>query len=253
MKHILILVLAGASVTASAQTISRSSVAEAAQQLDDVMEITDTVNLRNRIAAAQQLAAASSDMVTRLRLGILYHEAALNFTLLAKTGDKGLAAKSYSLLDSLAQKADPANAFLPIIVSYRASALALIAGETGSLKQLGMAFDLFEIAVKQYAPVSALPEFLRGSVAENLPKWMFRKHRFARIDMNQLIQKYEADSSYATPKLMSFVYWAWANQHQKAKYRTEALRCLDKAIALDKTGKAGKQRAEALKAKLLGK
>lgn len=253
MKHILILAFAAASATASAQTISRSSIAAAAQQLDDVMEITDTVNLRNRIVTAEKLAAASSDMLARIRLGILYHEAALNFTLLAKTGEKGLAAKSYSLLDSLAEKTDTASAFLPFIVSYRASALALMAGETGSLKQLGKAFDLFEIAVKQYSAVCAMPEFLRGSVAENLPKWMFRKHRFARIDMTQLKLKYEADSSYATPKLMSFTYWAWANQHQKAKYREEALRCVDKAIALDTTGKAGKPRAEALKAKLLKK
>lgn len=57
----------------------------------------------------------------------------------------------------------------PFIATYRASALSLVSAETGNLKLLGKAFVLFEDAVENYATVSYLPEFLRGSGAENLP------------------------------------------------------------------------------------
>jgi hypothetical protein len=246
MKQILFASLSFLSISISAQTITRNSVALAGAEIDDVMEITDTIRLRTLLAQAHQHTTDSSGLLQQLRLGILYHEAALNFTFLAQTGEKGLAAKSYSLLDGLAGKTDSTNNFQPYIASYRASALALMAGETGNLKQLNTAFVLFEAAVAKYAGVCALPEFLRGSVAENLPFWMFRKHGFAKTDFEQIKLKYEADSSFASSKLMSFTYWAWANQHKKAKHRAEALRCLHKAIALDPLGTAGRPRAEAL-------
>ncbi|MCU0434940.1 MAG: hypothetical protein MUC87_15900 [Bacteroidia bacterium] len=250
MKQILLIILSLPGSSLGAQTLTRSSVAQAGAQLEDVMEITDTTHLRSRLAQARQTATNTPGFLLQLRLGILYHEAALNFTLLAKTGDKGLAAKSYTLLDSLAAKTDTANSFMPFIASYRASALALMAGETGNLKQLGSAFSLFETAVAKYSAICAMPEFLRGSVAENLPAWMYRKHRYARRDFTEIIRKYEADSSYATPSLMSFTYWAWANAHRKTKYRAEAFRCLNRAVALDKQGIAGRPRAEALKKEL---
>ncbi|MBX2952920.1 MAG: hypothetical protein KF870_10460 [Leadbetterella sp.] len=49
---------------------------------------------------------------------------------------------------------------------------------------------------------------------------------------------------------MSFTYWAWARQHQAAKYREQALHYLNRAIALDPEYKAGRKRAEELKYKM---
>lgn len=51
-------------------------------------------------------------------------------------------------------------------------------------------------------------------------------------------------------KVMSFTYWAWARQHQAAKYREQALHYLNRAIALDPEYKAGRKRAEELKYKM---
>ncbi|MGL5889981.1 MAG: hypothetical protein ACRC3B_08850, partial [Bacteroidia bacterium] len=146
--------------TLTAQNLTRNSVALAGIELEDVMEIIDTTGLRDRVLAAEKIAGESATLASRLRLGILYHEAALNFSFLSKTKDKGWAAKSYFLLDSI-HKADTSSLFHPYTAAYRASALALLAGEKGSLEQLGQAFSLFEIAVKNYADVCALPEFLR--------------------------------------------------------------------------------------------
>ena len=118
------------------------------------------------------------------------------------------------------------------------------------MKLLGNAFTLFNDAVKNYATVSYLPEFLRGSVAENLPWFFFTKKKFAKQDFQSIIDKQNENSEYATWKIMSFSYWAWANQRQSKKYRTQSLAYLDKAIKLDPNYKAGRQKAEDLKAKM---
>jgi hypothetical protein len=95
-----------------------------------------------------------------------------------------------------------------------------------------------------------MPEFLRASVAENLPWFFFSKRKFAKIDFESIISKQNANSEYANWKIMSFTYWAWANQHQRKKHRTQALSYLDKAIALDPNYKGGRQRSEKLKIEL---
>ena len=139
---------------------------------------------------------------------------------------------------------------MPFIASYRASALSLVGAETKKLKLLGEAFTLFGDAVKKYADVSYLPEFLRGSVAENLPWFFFTKRKFAKQDFQSIISKQDKNSDYANWKIMSFTYWAWAKQHQGNKYRNQAINYLDKAISLDPNYKAGRTKAEQLKLKL---
>ena len=139
---------------------------------------------------------------------------------------------------------------MPFIASYRASALSLVGAETKKLKLLGEAFSLFNDAVKNYATVSYLPEFLRGSVAENLPWFLFSKRKFAKQDFQSIIDKQDKNSEYANWKVMSFTYWAWAKQRQSKKYRTQSLAYLDKAILLDRNYKAGRQKAEDLKTQM---
>lgn len=135
---------------------------------------------------------------------------------------------------------------LPFITSYCASALALHATETKKLKFLDEAFSLFQKAVTTYAAVSYLPEFLRGSVAENLPWYFFAKRRCASHDFQSIIDKYTENAAYANWKVMSFTYWARAKQQSGKKHRAQALAYLEQAIELDPHYKAGRAKAEEL-------
>jgi hypothetical protein len=160
---------------------------------------------------------------------------------------KGYAKKSFDILTELLEDTNTTKELLPFVSSYRASSLSLVGGETMKLKLVGEAFKLFQTSVDNYAAISYLPEFLRGSVAENLPWVFFFKKKFAKLDMQSIIDKQEKNNHYANSKIMSFVYWAWANQHQGKKYRKQALIYLDKAIALDPHYLGGRKRAELLK------
>jgi hypothetical protein len=127
----------------------------------------------------------------------------------------------------------------------------LISAETKKLKLLGKSFDEFKDAVEKYGSASYCPEVLRGSVAENLPWFFFSEVKFAKTDFQSIIEKQIQNPDYASTKIMSFVYWAWAKQHQSKKYRAQALAYRDKAIALDTNYQAGRKKAEELKLKLL--
>jgi hypothetical protein len=233
-----------------AQPLDASKVKAYEHQLDDVMEIIDTTALKFQLKEVEAQFQQSPSEIHKVRLGIIYHETALNLGFLAKTRFEGYAQKSYDILSALHLDPQTTIELLPFVSSYRASALSLLAGETMKLGLVGDAFELFEESVQKYGAVSYCPEFLRGSVAENLPRIFFSKRKFAKVDMQSIIDKQRANSGYANWKIMSFVYWAWANQRQGGKYKTQALRYLDQAIALDPDYKAGRQRAEKLKAKL---
>ena len=135
-------------------------------------------------------------------------------------------------------------------MSYRASALSLVGAETKKLKLLGQAFILLSDAVYKYADISYLPQFLRGSIAENLPWFFFTKRKFAKQDFQAVIDKQDKKSDFANWKIMSFTYWAWAKQHQGKKFRNQTITYLDKAISLDPNYKAGRKKSEELKSKL---
>jgi tetratricopeptide (TPR) repeat protein len=188
--------------------------------------------------------------LNKTRLGIIYHETALNLSFFSKTEYKGYAKKSFDILSELFNSSTTVRELMPFIASYRASALSLVGAETKKLKLLGEAFTLFNDAVEKYSDVSYLPEFLRGSVSENLPWFFCTKRKMAKHDFQSIIDKQNANAEYANWKIMSFTYWAWAKQHQSKKYRTQAMQYLDKAISLDPDYKAGRKKAGGLKAKL---
>ena len=219
-------------------------------QLEDVMELTDTTQLKAKLLEVEENEKQSPSEISKLRLAIVYHETALNLSFFSKTKFKGYASKSFDLLSELFNSPNTTRELMPFIASYRASALSLVGAETKKLKLLGEAFSLFSEAVKNYAAISYLPEFLRGSVSENLPWFFFSKRKFARLDFQSIIDKYDIDEKYSNWKVMSFVYWAWAKQRPGKKYKTQSLVYLDKAIALDPNYKAGRAKAEELKYKL---
>jgi len=238
------------SVTAQTQNLDFSKVKAFEHQLDDVMELIDITELKTKLKEVEENYKQNPNEITKARLGIIYHETALNLSFFSKTEFKGYAKKSFDILSELFNSPNTSKELLPFIASYRASALSLVGAETKKLKLLGEAFSLFNDAVKNYATVSYLPEFLRGSVAENLPWFLFSKRKFAKQDFQSIIDKQDKNSEYANWKVMSFTYWAWAKQRQSKKYRTQSLAYLDKAILLDRNYKAGRQKAEDLKTQM---
>ena len=254
MKHILITLTIATmtnihSVNAQQSDFSKVKIIE--HQLDDVMELIDTSNLKVKLKQVEEEYAVHPNEINKARLGIIYHETALNLSFFSKTEYKGYAKKSFDTLSELFDSPNTKKELMPFVASYRASACSLIGAETKKLKFLGQAFTLFADAAEKYADISYLPEFLRGSVAENLP-WIFiAKRKFAKKDFQSIISKQDKNPEYGNWKIMSFTYWAWAKQHQSKKYRNQALNYLDKAILLDLNYKAGRSKAEELKLKFL--
>lgn len=253
MKYKLINLIITAMTVANsltAQQLDFSKVKAYEHQLDDVMELIDTTELKIKLKEVEKQYNQNPTEINKTRLGIIYHETALNLSFLSKTEYKGYAKKSFDTLSGLFSSSSTSKELMPFIASYRASALSLVGAETKKLKLLGEAFDLFNDAVENYSAVSYLPEFLRGSVAENLPWFFFTKRKFAKQDFQSIIDKQDKNNEFANWKIMSFTYWAWAKQRQSSKYKNQSLSYLDKAIALDPNYKAGRKKAEELKAKL---
>jgi hypothetical protein len=250
IASIILAMTTSSSVNAQTPIVDFSKVKAFEHQLDDVMELIDTTQLKIKLKEVEENYKQNPTETNKVRLGIIYHETALNLSFFSKTEFKGYSKKSFALLSELFNEAATSTELLPFIASYRASALALVSAETRNLNLLGEAFILFKDAVKRYATVSYLPEFLRGSVAENLPWFFFSKRKFAKQDFQSIIDKQDKNNEYADWKIMSFTYWAWANQHQSKRYRNQALQYLDKAIKLDPNYKAGRKKAEELKTAL---
>jgi len=234
----------------TAQQLDFSKIKVYEHQLDDVMELIDLEELKIKLGEVEEDFKQNPTEMNKVRLGIIYHETALNFSFFKKSEYKGYAKKSFDVLSELFYSTETTKELLPFIASYRASALSLVGAETNKLRLLGEAFDLFKEAIETYSDVSYLPEFMRGSVAENL-LWIFiSKRKYAKQDFQSIIDKQEMNDAYANWKVMSFTYWAWAKQRQGKKYRSQSLAYLEKAISLDPNYQAGRQRAEDLKAKL---
>jgi hypothetical protein len=253
MKYKLITLIMIAMTTTNklaAQSVDFTIVKTFEHQLDDVMEIIDIPLLKIKLNEVEVQFQQQPTELNKLRLCIIYHETALNLGFLAKSSFKGYSKKSFDILSDLYHDSNTTKELLPFICSYRASTLSLLGGETMKLNLVGVAFKLFEESVKNYGEISCYPLFLRGSVAENLPWFFFTKRKFAKIDMQSIIDKQAANKSYANWKIMSFVYWSWANQRQTGKYKAQSLIYLEKAIELDPNFKAGRQRAEDLKIKM---
>ena len=230
----------------NAQQLDFSKVKNFEDQLYDVMELIDTTEIKTKLKEIELKFKLDSSELNKARLGIIYHETALNLSFFSKTEYKGYAQKSFEQLSELFNSPKTTKELMPFVASFRASALSLVGAETKKLKYIGQAFTLFEEAIAKYSAISYLPEYLRGSVAENLPWFFFAKRRVAKNDFQSIISKQEKNADFANWKIMSFTYWAWAKQHQGKKYRNQALQYLDKAINLDPDYKAGRTKAEAL-------
>jgi len=235
---------------ASSQTLDLKKLASYETTLDDVMEIIDKELVKEKLKEVEKDYQESSNELNTIRLGLIYHDVALNLTFFDKTKKySGYAQKSYDLLTKLSEKKSTTPELMVFIESYRASSLSLVAGETKKLSLLRKAFEIFANTIEKYASVSPRPEFMRGSVSENLPFFMWRKRKFAKIDFESIIKKQESNSDYADFRIMSFSYWAWARANSEKRYRQQAIDYLNKAIEIDPNYNAGRKRAEELKGK----
>ena len=254
MKYIAALLNVLVALSLSGQPLDPAKLASLEEKLDDVMEIIDPDLVKEKLIETEAAYQREPTDINKLRVGLVYHEVAFNLTFLDKTEEyAGYAQRSFDVLTELAEHQKTSPELMVFVQPYRASALSLVSGETRKLKLLDQAFAIFEKAVDKYADISPRPEFMRGSVAENLPWFMGKKRQYAEADFASIIRKYEQDPTYADFRIMSFSYWAWANAHQKKKHREQAVNYLNKAIQLDPNYQAGRQRAEALKSELTGK
>jgi hypothetical protein len=218
-------------------------VREAEKMLSDVTEMIDYQVIEEKLLVQESLVRRQGAFLDSLRLGILYHESAL--ILMKRKQKSSHAQMSFDLLSRLMASVQPESEFLPLIAAYRASARSLQSAGSGKLSELAEAFEFFEEAAQKYALFSPYPEFLRGSVAENLPSIFFKKRRFAQIDFYSLQKKYETDNSFADSRLMSFVYLALARIKRKNDV-SEANLLLKKAMSLDSEQNAAYNEAEKL-------
>lgn len=252
MKQLLTLLALTMVIKLQAFQIDTLKLAKYEQKLDDVMEIIGRELVIKRLSTVEKNNITDSNEINTLRLGLIYHEVALNLTFFDKTKTyAGYAQRSYDILNSLFNNQNTTPELFIYIESYRASALALVAAENFKLSLLSDAFVLFDLAIKKYSDISPRPEFMRGSVAENLPFFMWKKRKFAKIDFESIINKQKQNSNYADFRIMSFSYWAWARAYKHKKHRTIALQYLEEAIKIDPNYQAGRQRAEELKAHYL--
>ena len=231
----------------SAHSLDLDRVHQIAHELDPYMEITDTSYLMAELPSINKKLAHSSTPLEQLQCAIFFHEVALNF--LNDPGYPGYAEKSHQITSVLLKNASIEPELIPFVLSYQGSSLSLMAAETRSLKQVKAALKIMDVAVEEYGNMCFAARFLRGSICENLPWFMF-KGKTIREDFSVMIELYEKDGAFANEKVMSFTYWAWANAHQGKKHRKQAIEYLETAISLDPEGIAGKEKAETLLRKL---
>ena len=170
----------------SSQNLSISTVKFAEKKLEDVMEFVDTTLLKSKFKEVKFNYINKPNTLTKLRMALLYHEMAFNFSFLKNAKDDNYAQKSYQLLSELIDNKELKAIYLPFAISYQASALALVSSKTRKLKLLHKAFQLFNKSVEEYGNYSYAPEYMRGSVAENLPWFLFKKKKNAKKDFESI-------------------------------------------------------------------
>jgi len=252
MKYLFILITLTSAIKTTAQKFDHKSIQHFEAALGDVMEIIDKELVIKKLNEVESQYKTNPNELNSVRLGLIYHEASLNLTFFNDTKKyAGYAQKSYDVLTKLSGDKSYTKELSIYIESYRASAIALVAAETKKLKLLNTAFQIFEKAIDTYAEVSPRPEFMRGSVAENLPFFMWKKKKYAKIDFESIVKKQKMNPNYADFRIMSFTYWGWAKAYKKRKFRKQAIEYLNQAIKIDPNYKAGRKRAEELKEKYL--
>lgn len=233
------------------QNVSFKSVKLIESHLEDVMELISIEDAEKKLNEIEAEYEMFPDQLNMARLGIVYHENALNLASINKGNSDGYATKSFTILHELFTSEDIFVELLPFIAGYHASARALMGSEKTKPGYINESFKLFESAVSNYGEVCFCPEFLRAGISDKLPWFFFNRKRHAKQDYESIITRQQLKLNYAPTRIMSFSYFGWAKQSQSKKDRARTLEYLEKSIQLDPKYKAARKRAEELKNKLL--
>ncbi len=181
--------------------------------------------------------------LNKLKLSILYHDAALLYTDTWEAERLELAEEAYTILTIMVTESVKHSELLPYAKAYHASTTTMLGAAYKNTTMVDQGFALFEQAIDRFGEESYLPLYMRAKVAEQLP-FPYTKRKLAKQDYSELIDKYGLDKSYSTPKAMSFVYVSWVELHSQKKYKDQAERYLHKAIQLDSNKDAAASAAE---------
>jgi hypothetical protein len=97
---------------------------DAQEKIEDVMEIIDTTFLKTHLIEVEKAYQHDKSTINQIRLGIIYHEVALNFGFFDKVY-KGYPQKSLDMLNAALPKLnDNLAIFKPFVLSYKASSHA---------------------------------------------------------------------------------------------------------------------------------
>ena len=207
------------------------------KSLEQVMEISNAEQLLTTIL---ELEKKENTQTNKAKLGILYHDAALKGIEVQGLDHSELIEKSYTKLTSLMKEKEIDAGLRSVVAAYQASALAQLGAERENTKMMEQAFILFEQAERHYGQVEFVLPYLRSKAAELLPYGNIYKS-IAKKDLAYMIDRYGLNKDFATPSVMSYVYYSWSKSHKAKRFRGQAVRYLEKSIELAPQGTTAKR------------
>lgn len=207
------------------------------QDLESYTEILSKDTLRSNVQELENI--DQPDVLQQIALGLTYHELCVLHFMLGK--DKRYApyaARALGVLTS-ARPAAPEWS-LPMLDSYINSSQSLVAATKNNLIDLIRVIRKYDELIDQYGATSYHPEFLQGSLLENLPN-VFGAHAKAKKRFESVITKYTSDPSYTAPKIVSFCYLSLGKLSKDQKTKIDYL---GKSVETDTAGDGGSAQAK---------
>jgi hypothetical protein len=213
-------------------------------QLKDLEQFTEILNknvLQDNQKTLEKI--AQPDVLEIIALGLTYHEICVLYFMLEKNKQYApYASKALTTLSSA--RPDAPEWTLPMLDSYINSSRSLVAAVKGNLIGLLRVIRDYDKLIDKYSATSYHPEFLQGSLLENLPN-VFGAHSKAKQRFENIVTKYNKDHAYATPKIISFCYLSLGKLSKNPK---EKIDYLEQSIKIDSSGDGGSTLAK----KILG-
>ncbi|NLZ43532.1 MAG: hypothetical protein GX894_01600 [Clostridia bacterium] len=189
---------------------------------------------------------APEELLSAVRLGILYHNLSLNG---AKQGYRGYARKAVTVLTKVYHHPDLPEELHPISGAYLGSSLALAGDEAinpvKKIKHVRDGLKYLDTAVKKYGRDSYFPLVLRANVGIALPSF-FRREKTAVQDYLSLAGWYHREPERIPAGIMASVFLHLGDYYKKEKKLAEAVAYWRKALQLDPDGEAGARAREML-------
>lgn len=240
----LILTLMGFSTLVNAQTLEENAEL-ASNELAEVIDIVDFDQIMAKISSQKELIKKEPTFLNKVKLGILYHDGAMQLVGTKKAARRELAEESYTLLSILATESSKQPHLLPFVKAYQASSLGLLGAANTNNDLIKQSFVLFDQTIDQFGKAYYVPLYLRAKIAENLP-YPYNKKRWAKTDYSNLINWFESNSNSINNRTMIQTYLAWAKLHANKKDYSQAVQYLEEAIKLGQDNNSTVQKAKEL-------